>query len=107
MKTKKYRIVIEALSFKDYEVEGRGVEDALDLIEEAYFQSNMVSFSDDDIGLITFKATDEDGTISKRYTVRAGKVYGEVPEDIVEKIMQSESSDEVKSLMDTLFKSIS
>lgn len=102
----RYSIAIEALSLKDYEVDAHNVDDAMKLVMDACFESNLVTFDTDDIGLIIFKATDASGTTAERYIIHEGDALKVISDEVIDDIINADSAEDAVSILDAVIRSI-
>ena len=102
----RYSIAIEALSLKDYEIDAHNADDAMKLVMDACFESNLVTFDADDIGLIIFKATDASGTTTERYLIREGDAFKVISDEVIDNIINADSTEDAVSILDALIRSI-
>ncbi len=102
----RYSIAIEALSLKDYEVDAHNVDDAMKLVMDACFESNLVTFDTDDIGLIIFKATDASGTTAERYLIHEGDAFKVISDEVIDDIINADSAEDAVSILDAVIRSI-
>ena len=102
----RYSIAIEALSLKDYEVDAHNVDDAMKLVMDACFESNLVTFDTDDIGLIIFKATDASGTTAERYLIHEGAAFKIISDEVIDDIINADSAEDAVSILDAVIRSI-
>lgn len=76
------------------------------LVMDACFESNLVTFDADDIGLIIFKATDASGTTTERYLIREGDAFKVISDEVIDDIITADSTEDAVSILDAVIRSI-